>query len=280
MVKSRPMIGKENIINYLDFRWFKFNLIFFGLLLGFYFLDDPLAGRDGATFVGYAYGVVATLGIILLMYLGIRKRAYASNLGTLKGWVSAHIWIGLFLVLIVPLHSGFQFGMNVHSLAYGFMLATIVSGVWGTYYYLQYPSEILSNRGGDSLKDLLTNIRTIESDLQQLEKGGSNQFLSLISSLNPPIETRFSRVIFASKRPQLISNQKIQELILELSTEEQEVCLKALGRGKEKIRLMNQFYGEIGAHYRLKIWLFFHLPLSFGLLITLGIHIFSVFYYL
>jgi len=183
-------------------------------------------------------------------------------------------------VLIVPLHSGFQFGMNVHSLAYGFMLATIVSGVWGTYYYLQYPSEILSNRGGDSLKDLLTNIRTIESDLQQLEKGGSNQFLSLISSLNPPIETRFSRVIFASKRPQLISNQKIQELILELSTEEQEVCLKALGRGKEKIRLMNQFYGEIGAHYRLKIWLFFHLPLSFGLLITLGIHIFSVFYYL
>ena len=280
MVKSRPMIGKENIINYLDFRWFKFNLIFFGLLLGFYFLDDPLAGRDGATFVGYTYGVVATLGIILLMYLGIRKRAYASNLGTLKGWVSAHIWIGLFLVLIVPLHSGFQFGMNVHSLAYGFMLATIVSGVWGTYYYLQYPSEILSNRGGDSLKDLLTNIRTIESDLQQLEKGGSNQFLSLISSLNPPIETSFSRVIFASKWPQLISNQKIQELILELSTEEQEVCLKALGRGKEKIRLMNQFYCEIGAHYRLKIWLFFHLPLSFGLLITLGIHIFSVFYYL
>ena len=43
---------------------------------------------------------------------------------------------------------------------------------------------------------------------------------------------------------------------------------------------MNQFYDEMGAHYRLKVWLFFHLPLSFGLLITLGIHIFSVFYYL
>ena len=98
------------------------------------------------------------MGIILLMFLGIRKRAYASNLGTLKGWVSAHIWIGLFLVLIVPLHSGFQFGTNVHSLAYGLMLATILSGIWGTYYYLQYPSEILSNRGGDSAKDLLKNI--------------------------------------------------------------------------------------------------------------------------
>ena len=274
------MFAKENIVNYLDFRWFKVNLVFFGFLLGFYLFDDPLAGKDGATFIGYTYGVIATLGIILLMFLGIRKRAYASNLGTLKGWVSAHIWIGLFLVLIVPLHSGFQFGMNVHSLAYGLMLATILSGVWGTYYYLQYPSEILSNRGGDSAKDLLKNIRTIESGLQQLEKGRSNQFLNLISSINPPIETKLRQVAFASKRPPLISNQKIQKLILELSTEEQEICLKALGKGKEKIRLMNQFYDEMGAHYRLKVWLFFHLPLSFGLLITLGIHIFSVFYYL
>jgi hypothetical protein len=275
-----PMFVKQNIINYLDFRWLKVNLIFFGFLLGFYLFDDPLAGRDGATFLGYTYGVIATLGIILLMFLGIRKRAYASNFGTLKGWVSAHIWIGLFLALIVPLHSGFQFGMNVHSLAYGFMLATILSGVWGTYYYLQYPSEILSNHGGDSLKDLLTNIRTIESGLQQLEKGGSNQFLSLILSINPPIETKLRSVVFASKRPQLISSQKIQELILELPVEEQEICLKALGQGKEKIRLMNQFYGELGAHYRLKVWLLFHLPLSFGLLITLVVHIFSVFYYL
>lgn len=273
------MFVKENIINYLDFRWFKANLIFFGILLGFYLLDDPLAGRDGATFIGYTYGVIATLGIILLMFLGMRKRAYASNLGTLKGWVSAHIWIGLFLVLIVPLHSGFQFGMNVHSLTYGFMLATILSGMWGTYCYLQYPPEILSNRGGDSAKDLLKNIRIIESDLQGLEKGRSNQFLSLISSINPPIETKLRQVAFASERPKFISNQKIQELILDLSSEEQEICLKALGKGKERIRLINQFYDEMSAHYQLKVWLFFHLPLSFGLLITLGVHIFSVFYY-
>ena len=83
------MFVKENIVNYLDFRWFKGNLVFFGFLLGFYLFDDPLAGRDGATFIGYTYGVIATLGIMLLMFLGIRKRAYASNLGTLKGWVSA-----------------------------------------------------------------------------------------------------------------------------------------------------------------------------------------------
>ena len=273
------MFVKENIVNYLDFRWLKVNLIFFGLLLGFYVLDDPLSGKNGASFVGYTYGVIATLGIILLMFLGVRKRAYASSMGTLKGWVSAHIWIGLFLVFIVPLHSGFQLGINVHSLAYGFMLATILSGVWGTYYYLQYPAQILSNRGGDSAKDLLKNIRAVERDFTELESGKSNRFLSLVGALNPTFDTRIRGVVFSSKRPQNIPNQKIQEMVLELSAEEQEVFLEALDINKEKMKLINQFYDEIGAHFRLKLWLFFHLPLSFGLLITLGVHIFAVTYY-
>ena len=273
------MLVKENIVNYLDFRWLKVNVVFLGLLVGFYFFDDPLAGRNGGSFVGYIYGIIATLGIILLMFLGVRKRAYASNMGTLKGWVSAHIWIGLFLVLIVPLHSGFQFGMNVHSLAYWFMLATIMSGLWGTYYYLQYPPKILSNRGGHLTKDLLKNIRTIEMGIAELESGKSNKFLSLTGAINPLIETRLRQIVLSSTRPKTISNQLIQEMVLDLSAEEQEIALKALDMSKEKLRLVTQLYDEMGAHFRLKLWLFFHLPLSFCLLITLGVHIFSVTYY-
>lgn len=272
------MFVKENITNYKKFRWFWINLVFFNILVAFYLFDEPLTGRDGATFLGYTYGIIATLGIIFLMWLGIRKRSYASSRGTVVGWVSAHIWVGLFLILIVPLHSGFQFGMNVHSLAYGFMLATIFSGMWGTYYYLQYPSLILSNRGGDSAKDLLANIRTIEKDLKDLEKGRSNQFLRLIDFINEPIHTKIRQIVFANKRPQFISNQDVQKKILGLSEQEQELCLNAIGKIKEKVRLAHQFYDEMGAHFRLKVWLFFHLPLSFGLMATLGIHIFSVFY--
>ena len=94
------MLVKESITNYKNFRWFWINLAFFSILLVFYLLDEPLAGRGGDTFIGYAYGLIATLGIIFLMWLGIRKRSYSSSPGTVVGWVSAHIWVGLFLIVI------------------------------------------------------------------------------------------------------------------------------------------------------------------------------------
>ena len=273
------MLVKESITNYKNFRWFWINLAFFSILLVFYLLDEPLAGRGGDTFIGYAYGLIATLGIIFLMWLGIRKRSYSSSPGTVVGWVSAHIWVGLFLIVIVPLHSGFQFGMNVHSLAYGFMLATIISGMWGTFNYMQYPSRILSNRGGDTAQDLLVKIRMIENDLQMLLDGKSHELLSLISIIDVPLQTELRQIVWANKRPQFKSGENIQKMILELSVEEQEIALQVMSRVKEKIRLVNIFYDEVGAHFWLKVWLFFHLPLSFGLMVTLAIHIFSVSYY-
>ena len=46
------MLVKESITNYKNFRWFWINLAFFSILLVFYLLDEPLAGRGGDTFIG------------------------------------------------------------------------------------------------------------------------------------------------------------------------------------------------------------------------------------
>ena len=68
-------------------------------------------------------------------------------------------------------------------------------------------------------------------------------------------------------------------MFADLSASEQEIGVKAMDVVKEKIRLFNIYRDEVGAHFWLKVWLFFHIPLSVGLLVTLAIHIFSVFYY-
>ena len=97
--------------------------------------------------------------ILWLMYFGVRKRRYRSRLGTVQGWLSAHVYLGLGLITVVTLHTGFQFGWNVHTLAYVLMIVVIASGLAGVYCYLHFP-KVLTDESGDSTVDGL--IRQIE----------------------------------------------------------------------------------------------------------------------
>ncbi len=42
----------------------------------------------------------------------------------------------------MTLHAGFQFGWNVHTLAYALMCLVVASGVVGTVLYLRYPAQM------------------------------------------------------------------------------------------------------------------------------------------
>ena len=61
----------------------------------------------------------------------MRKRAITRGRWSLKAWTSAHVYLGLSLIVIATLHTGFQFGWNVHTLAYALMMLVIVSGIYG-----------------------------------------------------------------------------------------------------------------------------------------------------
>ena len=85
-------------------------------------LIDVRPRHNGGSWYGYLLGTIGALLILWLTLLGVRKRAMTRRRWSLKAWTSAHVYLGLSLIVIGTLHTGFQFGWNVHTLAYALMM--------------------------------------------------------------------------------------------------------------------------------------------------------------
>lgn len=244
-----------------------------------YFWHAPIGPANGGTGYGLTTGTVAAAAMVFLMLYAKRKRAYQSNMGTLKNWLSAHIWIGSALIILVPLHSGFQFACNVHTLSYVFIVVTIVTGIWGVFLCVSVPPNLDARREGATTKSLLTEIQELSSSVGLLVKNRSAKFLQLVNEIDFTPELSIWKIILTKRflRPELDQKQ-VGKKIHGLSDVEQVEALKLVQIVERKILLINKLYKEQRLLALLKIWLFIHLPFAVGAFTLLIIHIFSVFY--
>jgi len=127
-----------------------------------YWMHDPAMPPNGSTWLGYTLGTVGAVLILWLMWFGIRKRSYRSRMGTVHGWLSAHIYLGLGLITVVTLHTGFQFGWNLHTFTYVLMMLVIVSGMVGVYCYLHFPRVMTEDSGESTADSLIRQIQEID----------------------------------------------------------------------------------------------------------------------
>ncbi|HMP47529.1 MAG TPA: hypothetical protein PKA63_02535 [Oligoflexia bacterium] len=269
-----------------------------------YFYSDPVGGRNGGTVVGYFLGVLSTIGIIYLMWYGIRKRSYYARYTTLKGVLSSHIWIGIALIFIVPLHSGFSFGWNLHTATYVIMLLTIATGIWGVFLFRAYPQRLSSQRGGPSANQLATAIYSVKNEIRDIISAStrSDSFFKMIQSLdfesdNRPVSrnksgskgsdfkvsgdistTSIWRLLF-SKLPRELSEEESAKILADIPREEEQAALSCMQLIHKKRDLYNALIKEARANTIIRGWLFLHVPLSVGLCVLLLLHIFSVFFY-
>ena len=107
--------------------------------------------------------------IVWLSLLGIRKRKMTSGRWSLKGWTSAHVYLGLSLIVIGTLHTGFQLGWNVHTLAWSLMMIVIISGIVGIYFYATLPDNLSNNRadgdGAVTERMMIEQLRSLDRQL-------------------------------------------------------------------------------------------------------------------
>jgi hypothetical protein len=268
----------ETFFNYRHYRWLIITVFSLVVMTGIYWYDRPLGGRNGGTTLGYTYGGIAAFGILYLMWYGVRKRSYRSSMTTLKGWLAAHVWFGIGLLVLVPLHSGFSFGMNVHTLAYFLMALTIFSGIWGALNYSTLANDVLSHRGGGSLKSLFDQLDVNTSQINNLVADSSDKILKVRNVLDKPFTFGVLKSLFASP-PAALDRSKAAALVVDLDNSEREVAMRIVSAVTTKRELQSRIHKEIGIQTKLKIWLFFHIPLAFACVAALAIHILVVFFY-
>ncbi len=117
------------------------------------------------------------------MWLGIRKRDYASLGAPLRGWVSAHVYLGTSLLLLVPLHAAFEFGINVHTLAYVLMSVVVLSGVLGVVFYTLIPTSMTRNRNNITFDAMLERIAETDAECLISAKGLPDYYAQVVVKL-------------------------------------------------------------------------------------------------
>lgn len=204
--------------------------------------------------------------------------------GTLQGWLSLHINFGATLIIVATLHTGFQFGWNVHTLSYALMLLVIASGFYGLYVYQKFPRLITLNSCGETLDDMLLQVAEIDELARSHALGLPDEVNALV--LKARLETRLggSMLQQLGGRQRNCPTKAAVRQILKLSSkyinEEQPKLLRDLYFALlRKESLVLRVRREIMLNARMQFWLYLHVPLTIALLAALFAHIVSIMFY-
>jgi len=271
----------EGFLRYRNFRWLKISLAVCLIAIIGYAAADVGPRPNGGTWYGYTLGTIGAGLIVWLSLLGIRKRAMTRGAWSLKAWTSAHVYLGLSLIVIGTLHTGFQFGWNIHTLAYALMMLVILSGIWGISVYTTLPAALSNNREQMTQGQMLDGLRAIDRQLYEAAQ---------------PLERRHADLVLTALDEGAFTGAPWQRLTGRYANSPTQAAIDGFNRidvqaagdptllrVEALLQRRKSQLDRIRRHLRLKslleVWLYVHVPATLALLAALTAHIISVFYY-
>src|SRR5690349_4093534 len=206
--------------------------------------------------------------IVWLACLGIRKRVISAGHFSLKAWVSAHVYLGLSLTVLATLHTGFQFGWNIHTLAYVLMMLVIGSGALGVWAYATLPQRLHGNRGETTRKQMLDSIASLDSQLhdlaQPLDRAGAG--IVRLSIEETELGGGFWKRLTGSYGDcaNLRALQQLRTLPAPSGAAQAEALTKIEGLMQQKADALSLARRQMGITALLEAWLFVHIPATFA----------------
>lgn len=273
----------EGFLRYRAGYWGKMALGISVTLIVAYLLIDVEPRHNGGSWLGYTLGTVGVLLILWLTMLGVRKRAMTPGRWSLKAWTSAHVYLGLALMVIGTLHTGFQLGWNVHTLAWVLMMIVIVTGIFGISVYGLMPRRLSDNRDETTEVQMLATLSDIDRQLfeaaQPLAAGPAAIMQEALdeTAFDGGIRQRLGGRSRGGATARALAEFRARPVSADDPDDKMYDRLEALLARKQAA------LSRIRQHLRIKallqIWLYIHVPVTFALLAALSAHIVSVFFY-
>ena len=272
----------EGFLRHQGYRWLKIALAISAITILIYAFNDVQPKPNGGSIYGYITGTIGAGLIVWLTMLGVRKRAITPGRWSLKSWTSAHVYLGLALIVIATLHTGFDLGWNIHTLAYVLMLLVIASGIFGIAAYASLPQALSANRGETTQIQMLDNLRMIDRQLNEAAQPLDSEGAGIVQmSLD---DDPFGGGLLArltGRYGKCGTRAALAAVRAHPHRAEGEV--DPLDHVEVLLERKRSSLARIRKHLRLKalleIWLYIHIPLTFALLAALLVHIVAVFYY-
>ena len=265
-----------SFIKYKRFRWLWIALTLSLLsIVGYAFIEqEPVP--NGGSWYGYTLGTIGLLLIVWLSLLGVRKRKITEGQWSLKAWTSAHVYLGLALIVVGTLHTGFQIGWNVHTLAYVLMLIVIITGIYGVFVYAKLPASLSSNRKEMTRAQMLEALTALDRQLENAAQPlGREQSDLVIDALAQDVfyGGAFGRLTGA------YPGCKTKRALARIPDGPGEAEARVHTLLTKRAEQLAQIRRHLRIRALIEVWLFIHIPATIALLAALLAHVVSVFYY-
>ncbi len=268
-------VAPSGFLSYDRFRFMWLAIGVSAAAVGAYLFDAPPGGRSGGSWLGYTLGTLSFVAIIWLMWFGIRKRSYASRGAPLRAWLSGHVYLGLALLITMPLHSAFQFGWNIHTLSMALAGVAIVTGIAGLSFYTRVPSLMTRNRPGQKIEGLMQQIADIDARCRIAANFLPDSYAKAVEHAienthiggGPAAQLRGFREPAIDIGSEPLSGERADR-------RQQLVELLAV-----KARILRRIARDVRLKALLDVWLLVHVPIAFAAVFAVAIHVFVIFYY-
>jgi hypothetical protein len=274
----------NSFLTYRSGRWLWISTaIAIGLVLH-YVIYQSRTVAYGGSIEGLLYGVAGTGLIAILMYLGHRKRTYASSTGTLQGWVSAHVYLGLLTLLLIPMHAGFRFGWDVHTLAFVLLAVVVFSGMVGIYLYHNIPGRLTSYEAGQQADKIDPEMARLLSDMRALVKDKSDVLVQIYKDEVATSQNRAPKgwsLLLKGLGGDLLAvrSADLARRVSGIPPEDQATFQILSQLLLKKTQLEVNLLHQMRLRNALQAWLLVHVPVSIAMVFAVGIHLIAVFWY-